>query len=156
MICAAVIILCAIIGYVTASNGEWGPFALCVIIGIGALIMSSNDQFKAEVNWRNYWSSSGKDRVRMRRKWDAEADAEEERERQKHWKSYDQVQAERGLQKAGNGWTAGNVQQMNTTYPCPVCGAVMNEDHRVEYSSGTVYVTYVCGKCKKKLPVKVK
>ena len=141
-----------------ASNGEVGSAVLGVVIALIILFfgMISRADDRAHVNRLNYWSRSGKERAMLRHKWEAEAREEEERRRRKNAKTFDQIQADRGLTKAGDEWTAGKVSHMNTTYTCPTCVGVMSEDHRVEYSSGAVYVTYVCGKCKKKLPVKVK
>lgn len=156
MIAILLTLFCLFFIYVDSGNST----TVWVMIGVIALIwfcrMSWIDEAKARINRIDYWSRSGKERAMLRHRWEAEAREEEERGRRKNSKAYEQVQTDRGLTKAGDDWTAGKVSHMNTTYTCPSCGSVMCEDHRVEYSSGTVYVTYVCGKCKKKLPVKVK
>lgn len=156
MIAIILTLFCLFFIYVDSENST----TVWVMIGVIALIWFTRmvwlDDARARINRIDYWSRSGKERAMLRHKWEAEAREEEKRRRRKHVKTYDQIQTESGLTKTGDEWTAGRVSHMNTTYMCPVCGAVMNEDHRVEYSSGTVYVTYVCGKCKKKLPVKIK
>lgn len=159
MITGAIAVFIIVVCVVPAiSNGEVGTAVLGGVIALLLLFfgMVSRADDRAYVNRLNYWSSSGKERAKMRHKWEAEAKEEEELRSRKHQKTYDQIQAESGLTKVGNDWTAGKVSHMNTTYPCPTCGSKMNEDHRIEYSSGAVYVTYRCGKCRKELPVRVK
>lgn len=156
MIAAALTFL----GIVLIIASGWGSAESWVVVILLALLWFGRmvwiDDARAHVNWMNYWSRNGKDRAMMRHRWNADAKEEEERIRAKSRKTYDQTQKGRGLQKAGMEWTAGNVRHENTTYPCPVCGDVMAEQHRVEYSSGAVYVTYKCVKCRKEMPVKVK
>lgn len=141
-----------------SSNGEGGAailgIAIAVILLLFGLVSRADD--RAHVNRMNYWSHDGKDRAMMRRQWNREAREEDERRRLRNVKTYDQIQEERGYTKVRGRWTAGKVERLNSTHPCPACGWVMNEDHRIQYSSGAVFVTYRCGRCRKELPVKIK
>lgn len=149
----AIVVLPAAIG-----DGNMGTF--WIFLGIIAVLLFfglvSRADDRAYVNKLNYWSRSGKERAMMRHEWEAEAREEEERRRKNSRNTYEKIQEANGLTKVGNTWTAGKVNKQDTTYPCPTCRGVMREDHRVEYSSGAVFVTYKCEKCGKEMPVKIK
>ena len=55
---------------VTASNGEWGPFALTIVITLVLIAMASGDRkdSRAYMNFRDYWAEGGPDRERRRRR----------------------------------------------------------------------------------------
>lgn len=144
MITGTIAVVIGIAMIACAGNGEWGAFAVgaVIVVLLLALGSASREQDRAYLNWEHYWAT-GEAPGRKANK-------------PKHRKTIDEIQTERGLTKAGDEWTAGKVGKEETTYPCPGCGEMMNEDHRVEYSSGTVYVTYKCKRCGKDLPVKVK
>lgn len=153
---AIVIVVAAVIPAV--SNGEGGTAAIGIVIALFLLFfgMVSRADDRAHVNRMYYWSRSGKERAMMRHKWEAEAREEEKRARGRNLKTYDQIQEERGLTKVGDKWTAGKVSHGDTTYQCSTCGGTMAEEYRVEYSSGSVFVTYRCEKCRRELPVQIK
>ena len=70
--------------YCHASEGNWGSAAICIGIIFFLLMaaVSAIDDAKAYVNRREYWSKSGPERIRMRRRWEEEADRRDERERE--------------------------------------------------------------------------
>jgi radical SAM protein with 4Fe4S-binding SPASM domain len=87
--------------FVGAKKGEWGVVAVCgvlIVLVIAGAVISAMDA-RAWVNRRSYWSKSGKDRAKLRHKWEAQARREEEAERQRlraQWK----VKHEKELRKA--------------------------------------------------------
>lgn len=79
MIRLIIIVLGGIMMYVTGSNGEWGPFAVVLVITLALLGMGFVERKDAHAwyNRTDYWSKSGKDRYKARQRWREEAEAEE-------------------------------------------------------------------------------
>lgn len=151
MICAAVIILCVIVGYIAASNGEWGPFAICVVIAIGALLMSNNDLLRAENNFIDYWAHP---EIRRKRKQKEKRETEEEKHAR--WRKERYEREHGGVVRVDGVETAGEIEKAgDVTGTCRVCGGIMREKSRIRYGSGTVYATCKCEKCGHEAPVKV-
>ena len=52
--------------YITASNGEWGPFVLCLVILLALIGMAAGERkdVRAWRNCRDYWADGGPDRRR--------------------------------------------------------------------------------------------
>ena len=59
-----IIVFGLIMLWITGSAGDWGPFALCLIIMLALLGMGSAERkdAKAYINCRNYWLNGGPDK----------------------------------------------------------------------------------------------
>lgn len=146
---AAVIIIAMI---ACAGNGEWGSFWVGAVI-VAALVIFwavGKQSDRAYNNFVDYWANGGDGRRRNSK-------AEQERKQAFHERYVEEERAKRNDPSYVGGLkTAGAVQQVQKTeHPCPVCGRMMSEFSRIEYSSGAVFVTYQCSGCGKELPVKV-
>lgn len=85
MIRLIIIVLGGILMYVTGSNGEWGPFAVVLVVTLALLGMGSIERKDARAwyNRTDYWSKDGKDRYKARQRWREEAEAEERAKRER-------------------------------------------------------------------------
>ena len=149
----AVLVTLAGLFFIYVKSDDTVTVIVCVVVIalVWFLHICSMDEARARVNWENYWSSSGKDRVRMRRKWEAEADAEEARiaENERKRKDRELQEARRKADRSIAERQAANKasEPVTDTTRCEGCGKAARVIRTVTYPNGAKYVEYQCPFC---------
>ena len=127
--------------YVGGDEGNWMPGVLMSVLALlswlGYIVVL--DDAKAYVNRTSYWARSGKDRARLRHRWEEEARREEAAERTRAARKREARKSRRvpDEQKPGNG----------LLMRCPKCEMVMNVTGTKRYADGDEYLCYECVRC---------
>lgn len=180
MITVFVGLLAIILVIVGVNNGDWGMVWFVVGVTVFLMFGASVERrdTKAWNNRQEYWSKSGPERVRMRRKWNEEARMQEEEERrrraynaQRSYKSAGQerMEAEEARRKreayvaevrarktagVGSDTTMGRMFQTNNPvqrmelFICPKCGREVRTVSKKMWYGDKVVREYVCPRCR--------
>lgn len=159
----AVVFIVAMIA--SAGDGEWGAFAVgaVIVVFLLALGAASREDDRAYLNWRHYWATgeplwknNGKRTTPQRAGHVSRREKREAAEKRRRYIE-ERRRAENDPSYVDGLRTAGVLMQtQRTTHTCPMCDGTADEFNRVQYSSGSVFVNYMCRRCGRKWPVKIK
>ena len=135
--------------FVGAEKGEWGVVAVCgvlIVLVIAGAVISAMDS-RAWMNRTSYWAKSGKDRAKLRHKWEAEARAEEEAERAKRMAAWRAKHGSSATQEMPYVQATEPKPRVEEPFVCKYCQKEVRGHMMVMPAEGGVVRFYMCPVC---------